>query len=470
MNNFSKFINVLSDYLRSIKIAVGFLAVIVLASSIGTLIPQRKPYEFYINEHGPSLGKLIWHSGFADIYHHPLFLGLLAWVLVSMVVCSLFHLKNVLLRKPATKIEDINPHYNQVVRSSLELSGTNAATDSVSKTVKRLSEWLEQRSYRVSTEEGENETNLMGEKAAFSRFGAFTIHWGCVIILAGGFLSTLLGTHQRLDVGEGETIDVDHSPYKFKLHKFAIEKYGGAEKIKDLHKGYHCKISILDGAGKTIDAAIEINEPFVYDGFRFYQMQYTVAVQDLRIRLQPTGSTRFSDHNLKLGVPLDVPEFGIKITAVEFLPDFVFDKGRGVSRSEDLKNPAVRLQISKKDGVMAEKWVFPDVSGSFHRGKNPLPFKIRMVSYEPRYSIGLKIIKDPGRLIIYLGYIVLIIGTFLSCTLFHRRLFLKVTRSGEKATVDLVGVTGRNRIAFEDELVRMRELFEAPPESGTGES
>ncbi|NCQ35920.1 cytochrome c biogenesis protein ResB, partial [bacterium] len=103
-------------------------------------------------------------------------------------------------------------------------------------------------------------------------------------------------------------------------------------------------------------------------------------------------------------------------------------------------------------------WIFPDAEGAFHRGAGSL--RARLLPVAPRYAIGLKTVRDPGRPVLYAGLIILIAGTFMSCALFHRRVFLRVASIEGGAQVAIAGMSRRNRIGFEDELRRLRSFLE----------
>jgi len=446
--------DVLYAWLRSIRVAVAVLAALAAFSAAGTLIPQGNPIAFYAERYGAGYAAWIAALGLDDLYHGPAFLGLLLWLLTSMIVCSTAHLRQVLLAPPPRRLEDANPRAFEIIRE--------AARPPLEETLEgiaaRAAAWLRRRFYRVSpAENADGEIRFEAERAAFARFGAFTIHWGCIVVLLGGGISALLGESGKRTAVEGESIPVLESRYRVRLDSFSIDKYTETERFKDLHKGYRSRITLLDGERPVSHGEIRINEPFVYDGFRFYQMDYRAAVPEVTLRLASTGVPP-QDLALRVGGPAVEASGGMRMRALEFVPDFVFHEGKGGTRSEEFKNPALLVETTGADGSSASQWIFPDAEGAFHRGAGSL--RARLLPVAPRYAIGLKTVRDPGRPVLYAGLIILIAGTFMSCALFHRRVFLRVASIEGGAQVAIAGMSRRNRIGFEDELRRLRSFLE----------
>ncbi len=84
----------LAALISDLRLAIGLLLVIALASGIGTAIPQREGAELYhqLYDNQPWLGLLRGDAVLAlqldRVYSSSWFLALLAWLALSLLLCS----------------------------------------------------------------------------------------------------------------------------------------------------------------------------------------------------------------------------------------------------------------------------------------------------------------------------------------------------------------------------------------------
>ena len=62
-----------------------------------------------------------------------------------------------------------------------------------------------------------------------------------------------------------------------------------------------------------------------------------------------------------------------------------------------------------------------------------------MENTSQRYYTGLQVTKDPGIWVVYTGFIVMIIGCFITFFMSHQRLCVEVIKSGGKSKVVVTG-------------------------------
>ena len=85
-------------------------------------------------------------------------------------------------------------------------------------------------------------------------------------------------------------------------------------------------------------------------------------VKELTIRVRSRIYLDFKeDHKVKMYEKFNIADLEMQAVAVEFLPDFAIDTSthKAFSRSDTLKNPAVKILIIDKNEKKEEVWAFP---------------------------------------------------------------------------------------------------------------
>jgi len=104
-----------------------------------------------------------------------------------------------------------------------------------------------------------------------------------------------------------------------------------------------------------------------------------------------------------------------------------------------------------KNAVSDEQLLFlqdaVDAIGSFSRYGAPI--YLQLSDYEHIEASGLQITRSPGKSTVYFGCALLIIGVFLLFYVPQRRLWLKLSREGDKTRILLTGMSNRDPRGFE---------------------
>jgi hypothetical protein len=85
-------------------------------------------------------------------------------------------------------------------------------------------------------------------------------------------------------------------------------------------------------------------------------------VKELTIRVKSRIYLDFKeDHTIKMYEKFNIADLEMEAVAVDFLPDFAIDTltHKAFSRSDTLKNPAVKILIIDKNEKKEEVWAFP---------------------------------------------------------------------------------------------------------------
>ena len=120
------------NFFSSVKIGVILILITLLASAIGTILPQEMyipplipPSQFYQEQYG-WFGKLYYELGFHNLYSSWWYLLLIASIGVSLVICSLdrvIPLYRALKKQKVTRHEGFLKHKGFSVRHKVKSEG-----------------------------------------------------------------------------------------------------------------------------------------------------------------------------------------------------------------------------------------------------------------------------------------------------------------------------------------------------------
>ena len=71
--------------------------------------------------------------------------------------------------------------------------------------------------------------------------------------------------------------------------------------------------------------------------------------------------------------------------------------------------------------------------------------QIAAVENVSRYYTGLQVNRDPGVWVVYCGFILMIIGCYITFFMSHQQICVELVRTGEKTEVILAGTANKNK-------------------------
>ena len=118
-----------------------------------------------------------------------------------------------------------------------------------------------------------------------------------------------------------------------------------------------------------------------------------------------------------------------------------------------------RLSILEEGRVTAQKDIIVN---------DPLRYKginIFQASYGPipggsGYYTGLQVTRDPGVWVVYSGFLLLILGCFVTFFTSHQRIFVEAVRKESGALISVSGASNRNRFGMAQEVKRLARALE----------
>lgn len=439
------------DFFASVPVATVIIFIIAVASVAGTLIEQegqysdwRPPAEFFPARYGPALGNFLFKTGLTRMYTQWWYMGLLFMLGASLLICSLErfvplwravqrpniappaafvkHLKNRFEYKPA---KDGNP-------------------------LAPLMEALKARRYFV-VQAGDS---LYADKGRWGRWGPYVTHVGLFLILAGAMLRAIPGFYsdQSIWVQDGASVRVPGTDWFVQSERFELETYEDFSP-----KAYKTHAIVIDGGKEVKKHTISMNQPLWYKWVELYQSSYKqeLGAAEVALKDRATGK-QIGTFEINLLQP--EPSYavmGYKIVIKEYYPDFGLDQGgKPTTRSGEVQNPGLRMEVTDPDGKTFTTWYFVLYPEMEFDTKTPVKFNT--LERRVASTTGLRLKKDLGIPVIYLGLIIVSIGVFATFYITHRRFWALV--DGRRVVVG--GWTNRNLGTFKSEVAALGTLLD----------
>jgi len=469
-------------FFSSVKLAIVLIILLVVASIIGTLIPQGRDMAEYEARYG-RMGAPLVRLQLTDVYRSVWFLSILGLFGLNIVACTLTRLGGKVRRAGHPRVEsDPKELAGYKIKDKFRIGGGDkgggkGGSGDAEKAKTLVAEALKAAHYKVRAAGN----HLHGRRRIDGIFGSDIVHLGLLVIIAGGILTGLAGFKTDVALNPGETRDVPRGGFAVRLERFDTEMYtnGG---VKD----WKSTVTVVEGGRDVRTQVIEVNHPLVHKGFSLYQMAYgqnwEAATLELRIGRKAGGAgaaeAAASDAaaaktvKAKVGeiVRLGDPEM-TEILVRQFIPDFLLgENNQPESRSLNPNNPAAYVEVRRGGKKIAEGWVFaayPEITRL--RGEAAPEMTIDFLDLDaPQYSV-LQAAKDPGVLLIWLGCLLVMAGLFLA---FYRptweiRMVVGAAGAADgsaaagaeagKVEITAGGIAAKNRDRFEAEFARVMD-------------
>jgi len=459
-------------FFSSVKLAIGLLIALALASVLGTLIPQGRTVEEYAARYG-QLSGFFTRLQLTHLYHSVWYLTLLGFFALNIVVCTLTRL---------------DPKFRRAFHPRVQAEAKNLLVLKIKDRLKKnaplpeakaeLVKALRGARYRVRESSAAGRAILLARKKIWGIFGSDFVHAGLLVIIAGGIVSGLAGFRTELKLHEGEVQTVPRADFSIRLDKFTTLYYDedpGLNPEQRQVKSWISAVTVLENGREVRTHNIEVNHPLRYKGSNFYQSSYgfdpaPAATVDLAFELKTFEGGRLEIWAKKKSVPsylkklslkagertiLDETE-GLSIIAIRYLPDFVLGEGnKPETRSAQPNNPAAFIEAYRGEDQIVSGWVFanfPDftqmhASSSAGGGQ---PFSV------------IEAARDPGTWLIWAGCVLIMAG--LGLAFYWPTWEIKAVLEEAQSKTELVagGLATKSREAFTAEFEKLMASLRRP--------
>jgi cytochrome c biogenesis protein len=421
-----------AGWISDLRLAIGLLLVLALASGVGTAIPQKETAEFYHQRYDPSPwlglvhGQGILRLELDHVYSSNWFLGLLAWLGLSLILCSIRR-QWPALRASLRWIDYRSPRQ----LSKLAVAETRGAADPLA-ALQALELRLKSRGWQVKPQDG----RLAARRGLLGRVGPLLVHAGLVVLMVGAAWGALAGQRLERFLAPGRDLELvdrqGQTQVTVALDDFAIQRDPAGRPEQFSSRLRLIRPGVDGGAAVSQEASISVNHPLRYRGMTLYQADWALAAIDLQLGRSPV-----------LQLPLrSFPELGEQVWGL-VLPTRPDGSDPVLLSLTSEQGP---VQVFGPDGALLAQLV-PGGEAAEVRG---LPLRVTHVL--PASGILLK--KDPGVPLVYTGFAIALLGGGLSLVATRQLWAVAEPASGR---LHVAGLCNRNLTGFAAELPALLE-------------
>lgn len=439
---------------RSIHLAVILLSLLALGTIIGVVMPQEGMVEVaQIQQQYGMNYKFLNTLGFFNVYSSFWFITLQILFFFNLLIGSFKWLKPATLA--AIQKTFIPP--TLMLQKPEAFSLLQPAEGSREAVEHQVAQVLKKFRYRTHQD---GQGNLYACKGNITRLGPCISHLGILLCLIAGLYSCFFGFKAVRMIAPGQQFGITESDtfktnvpmsiwqgsipnWKIFVKDFHVEFY---KDHPDTAKQYYSTLQVRSPEGKVLqEQIISVNHPLIYDNTTVYQASFaptgrflvnvdgkpmTVAVNN-QFNQRPISLTPLEDGSTLIMFPFFAQQDpGVKENSAVF---FVRRPGEAFGGQ----------------GRMPENIRLPQGRSGQLKGKT--------ITYlRPEMSTGLQIKKAPEVPLMYLSYLIIIIGAIL-CFFSQRQLWICLEEVAPgKIQIMMHPKTNKGRLSFRNELFRLQ--------------
>jgi len=447
----------------SVKLTVFLLLALAATSVIGTLIPQNADPEIYFHRFGPFLFRLFDVLDIYDMYQAWWFQLLLFLLIANIVVCSIDRL-SATWKLVFPKKKTFNPDRFEKVKEKQTFSDKRSPGELESV----VTSFAAGKMGSPQVEKIQGGFIVFAEKWRWTRLGVYIVHFSVILLIVGAIIGSLFGYKGFVTVPEGES--VDHVRLR---NNNRMQPLGFSIRCDDFFVSFHdtgapkefrSSLTILENGEPVMSKDVIMNHPLKYRGISIFQHSYgeieqenepehDFSMEEIHLNFTVKVSGMVYKRKVEIGKPVDIPEGHGRFTLMEFRPSAAF-RGQNIGA-------ALVGMLSPTQGEPVEILLpmhFPNfdkmrqgdvvISVADQQKETFSPKK----KEDTRYYTGLEVNKDPGVWVVYSGFILMIVGCFVTFFMSHQQLCIKVTSRKNGSSVAVMGIANKNKLGMQRKL------------------
>ncbi len=280
-------------------------------------------------------------------------------------------------------------------------------------------------------------SSVVAQSGGWTRLSVYLVHVSILIVLLGALIGALFGFKAYIFLPEGRSSDTvfyqrnaEELPLGFEIYCDQAQKSFYPD---GMVSEFRADMRIQDTQrGIAFNKSVIVNDPLSYRGINFYLGdfhpidEFFVVISDIQ---------KGTEQAFRVGAEMDFPWPDSQVTAR--LEEF--------TRGTDGEVLLARVNLSAdQDKESTEVWVRNNQAATVEHGGREF-----RVSLEQLTSVLLLVNKDPGVMVVWVGFILLSVGLYISFFMSHRRVWVCVSATGKGTRIVVGGNSNKNKPGFE---------------------
>jgi cytochrome c biogenesis protein len=457
--------------LCSVRFGVMLLILLAGACLAGMLIMQQNVdgFDRYFEQITPAQRLVYAKLGLFDIYHSWYFNALLAALSLNIVLSSLDRFPKT-WKFISKRNLTVPLHWLREQKQSADL----VMNGSVDQVAAKVSNGMEAAGWKnpVTTMKS-GRTYVFAESGVWNRFGAYAVHVGLLTIFIGGFMTSQFGTTGQLPLTPSKStnlmyetvVNLDKTdqvtaklPFDIEctdIQQKLIKKDGSISAMNTID--WFTRFKITDETG-THEAAVQMNRPFDYRGYRFFQASFVPVgrARNITLAAKPVNGGEVQQITIPRDGSTKLPD-GTLVKFSEFRANFTMGAQGDDDTSGEYGNPGAVLQVAPPDAPAQTAYAFAPNVGNIPIANKPVAgYTFQLTDFEKAADQHiLSVQRDPGADVVYVGFILLFLTLVAVFFFSHQRVWAAIEPTADgNAKVILGGNANRSAGRFTEKFDR----------------